>query len=248
MGNVPLVKLSSSDYHPRPLAALPRVAPGRLAAAPPAAPALPAPIALVVRGREERVVAYACPVCGQLFPLRRPELASDDGRRQREKEAQEHCRRKCLQCDQRVEAKHFLLCPGCRQRRGLQREEQRFQEAQKLSLEQYPNHPVYWAGHQGSLPGGFFADIEELLDYCEDKQLDIPAYVWACQFKPFEFDVDRVIDLGLEGHHPGVRDRIDWNARSCLQAYLQVWCKERKIRSWYPDHARAVMLRGDDAA
>jgi predicted RNA-binding Zn-ribbon protein involved in translation (DUF1610 family) len=190
---------------------------------------------LVVRGKEQ-AVAFACPSCGAVFPSR------VEGA---ENLAREHCSRFC-----RCGAALFdglSLCTSCTDKERADRESRLFETAKKVSVEDYPDEPVYWEGQAGSMGLGFFLNIDELLDYCEEEELDHPKYVWACTPRPLQVLTGDVLEAAIYEHNVGLDD-LDACALGNLETFLATWCKEQNLRTWFPDFERAVLLLGPSPA
>jgi hypothetical protein len=184
---------------------------------------------LVVRGKEE-AVAYACAACGAVFSSRVEDA---------EKIAAAHCAGLC-RCGAAL-AEGLSLCPSCTKRECADREGRLFEVAKKVSVEDYPDEPVYWEGQQGSMGLGFFLNIDELLDYCEEEQIEHPKYVWACTPRPLQVLTSDVLEAAIYEHNVGLDD-LNGVAISDLDSFLASWCKQQNLRTWFPDFERAILL------
>jgi len=185
---------------------------------------------LVVRG-EEDLVAYACATCGGVFPV------SVDGAKDL---AEEHCKATC-RCGSAV-AIGMVLCSTCTDDERKDREARLFERAVKVSVDDYPDEPVYWEGHEGSMGSGFFTTVEELLDYCEEEKAAIPRYVWACAPRPLQVPIDAVLEAAVDEHNAVGVDDLSPGAVEELQGFLGTWCQKQNVRTWFPDFSRAVLL------
>jgi hypothetical protein len=206
----------------------------------------PEPLEVVIKGREDPV-AYACSRCGILRLLNESDTAEE--RAAKREEAAEHCMKVCV-CGGTLDYCYRLRCKNCRDKADAEKERKRFDKAEKLSLEEYADDPVFWEGHTGGYGEGYFSGVDELLDYCETEGVDVPAYVWACKSKALSLDGDSILESALDGQemYEDAGDDIPQDARDRLQAYLDVWTKEVGLRSWSPDYMRAVLLRNAPAA
>lgn len=188
------------------------------------------PLELVARG-EDAAVAFACATCGAVFSAR-IEGASDL--------AGAHCDRICTCGDPLAEGQS--LCSKCTHRERAKREARLFETAVKVSIDDYPDEPVYWEGQAGSMGVGFFLNLDEVLDYCEEEELDTPKYVWACTPRPLRVPTDAVLEAAIEEHTIGMDD-LTVDAIGELQRFLDAWCSKQNVRTWFPDFGRAVLLR-----
>ena len=193
------------------------------------------PLELVVRG-EEAAVAFACPTCGAVFSAR-VSGAKDL--------AKGHCGRAC-RCGHLLPTA-TVLCKVCIEKERVEREALLFEKALKISIDDYPDQPVYWEGHTGSMGFGFFENIDELCDVFDEEReeppnraLQFPKYVWACVPKPLEISAEALVQSAVEGNNGSEvvgPEAVEW-----LQTLLDGWMKEQGARSWFPDFSRAVLL------
>jgi hypothetical protein len=201
---------------------------------------------LVLRGGTE-TVAFVCPTCGAVFTLRKEQLPGP-AREAVAAAAVAHCVPRRCPCGQLIEDKYYTRCRGCREEAERQKEQRHFEKAEKLTIEAYDG-PLYWEGHSASLGDGYFADAEELLGYCEDEEVDVPPFVWACSPHEFTLDGERFLANELERQemYEGVGEDITDDARRKLREFLDAWVKERDLRAWGVDYSRAVLLHPDGA-
>lgn len=204
---------------------------------------LPLPKKLVVEDTGA-LVAFACPKCGLLFILSKTE--TEEGKEEKAREASAHCVKQC-HCGKPLESHYRLHCADCRDSLEAARERARFMAATKLTIEEYPDHPVFWAGHSGDMNGdGYFSSVDLLLDHCEDQAVDVPEYVWACTRHDLKLDVGSILQDALEQQDMDPDSaNIPTPAGERLQAFIDVWLKELGVHSWFEDRSRAVVLRED---
>jgi hypothetical protein len=189
------------------------------------------PLELVVRGQDE-AVAFACGSCGAVFSAR------IEGAREL---AVAHCRTVCP-CGRPL-AEGQALCFACAATERGAREARLFADATKVSIDDYPDEPVYWEGQAGTMGEGFFLNIDEVLDYCEEEELETPKYVWACTPRPLRVPTESVLEAAVEEHNTIGVDDISVDAVGELQTFLDGWCAKQNVRTWFPDFERAVLLR-----
>jgi hypothetical protein len=203
---------------------------------------LPDPLELVVKGHEEQLIGFACPKCGAAFLVHKredPAVYAAHMADERDNAAV-HCVKECV-CGKPIERSYHLRCDACCAQMEVDKERKRFEKAEKFTIEQYDD-PVYWEGHSASMGDGYFADIEEVLDYCENEGVDVPEYVWACTREDMKIDAQGVVECAVENMYEDAYDHIDDKAVAKLQAYLDVWCKEVAIVGWSEDNSRAILL------
>jgi hypothetical protein len=203
---------------------------------------LPDPLELIVKGREDHVIGYACPACGCAMLVHKrsdPKLYEAD-RLHKQQEAAQHCQKLCP-CGQ-VLAAYRLRCRACLDHLEQEKEQARFEKSEKLTIEQYDG-PVYWDGHSGNIGDGYFSDIDALLDHCEQEGLDVPEYVWSCEPKEMKLSAEDIIERAVEEMYEDAYDSISEKSKIHLQLFLDTWCKEQNIVSWHDDRSRSVLLR-----
>lgn len=197
------------------------------------------PLELVIK-EENRSVGYACGACGALFLFRKGEPEEGECAAKRD-EALNHCRKFCA-CGAALEKYYRLRCAACEGKLAAEREQKRFEAAEKVTLEDYDG-PVYWNDE-------YYDSVDELLDHCENCEFEIPQYVWATKRCEFRIDAVELVSEQLERqemYEDAIED-IPEQATKTLQAYLDVWCKEIDLVSFLCDTKRAVLLRPEDIA
>lgn len=196
------------------------------------------PVELVVKGKET-VVGYACALCGASFLIHRD--AGIEEVRSQHDAAQNHCGRKCA-CGEALDGHYQLACMKCQVAAHARKEQRRFEQAEKLTIEAYDG-PVFWEDE-------YYFSVDELLDHCEDQELELPTYVWATTPSRFSLSAEDVLGRELERQdmYEDAFDAIPEQTRKSLQAYFDVWCKELDMVSYHCDTSRAVVLRPDEVA
>jgi hypothetical protein len=185
---------------------------------------------LVVRG-EQDAVAFACATCGAVFPLLVDEAKS---------RAAGHCCNTC-RCGGNL-APGMSLCSTCTDDERKDREGRLFEKATKVRVDDYPDEPVYWEGKDGSMGAGFFTNLDELLDFCEEERVAHPKYVWACEPRPLQVPTEAVLQAACDEHNVAGFDDLSIAAIDELQATIDAWCLKQNVRTWFPDFSRAVLL------
>lgn len=204
---------------------------------------LPDPLEIIVKGREDHVVGYACQKCGCVFMVhkRSDPVLYEAGRLHEQKEAAQHCEKTCP-CGQPIEDSYRLRCRACRDQLEKDKEKAHYEKSKKLTIEEYDG-PVYWEGHIGDMGDGYFSDIDALLDYCEEEGVDVPDYVWACKKNELKLDAEGILENAVSDMYEDAYDSISEDARAQLQAYLNTWCNEQNICSWFDTQEFSIVLR-----
>jgi hypothetical protein len=205
------------------------------------APKIEEPLELVVKKTPEKAVAYACSECGALF-TGAVFGGGENGLLAAKMQAADHCIPRMCGCGSPVQ-KGWTICQACVKKKDEDKENARFQKAEKLAIADYDG-PVYWGdGPDGSMGEGYYSDIDDLLDRCEEEGIDLPLFVWTSKKVPFRIDADHAIENALSDHHEGAYDKITPAALGQLQDLLDEWCGKQNIESWEPDFSRAVVLQ-----
>ena len=121
-------------------------------------------------------------------------------------------------------------------------EKARFDKAAKLTIETYPDQPVYW-GDGGGDDGGFFTSIEGVLDACEREDRLIPDYVWACQRENYTLQPECILEDALEYQEMDIH--ISEDAVKEFTALCDMWLKKHNLHVWRLDNTRVVLMKPD---
>lgn len=200
-------------------------------------PPVPA-LELTFRGTAD-IVAYACPRCGHIVT---PESFGGhaEAHALASQLAVDHCNPHC-RCGASI-SKGRVICSACWERDQRERDAKKYSLAEKLVEADYPDDPIYWRDHTGSMGEGYFGSLDEVRDYCEEEDIELPEYVWACNPVELTIDVDNILESTFQEHHEGARDALAKEAEEELSLLLFNWCERQNICSWQTDFRRAVVL------
>jgi len=226
---------------------------------------MPEPLILVLKSNPDKVVAYACPDCHNVIQAANDNPDIDAAAR---KHAAEHCIFHCEKCGVRLIKKPGpeqnypgwgTLCSACDKQRNLDRYQQRFDAAEKLTEQQFNERTdldpvVYLEGEDHFFPEG----IDELREWwCEfhydpkkpDEMPDFPEYVFTCtSITGVRLDADSILDSILESaldeHHEDAVESVNVEA---LQKHLDEWSADpaNQVTSWEANHKLLVLLDDD---
>lgn len=177
----------------------------------------------------------ACPVCGTTYRCGADGHASYAEREARACCAPDHCER----CGA-TRARHVLYCEPCGKVAAAEREAALFAKARKVTPDEYGDDFVFWDGRGPQ--EGYFASVEDLLEYCESEGIAPPAYAWGCYRQEMTMHADSLIESALDEHHEDARDQIAPGEEKRLQAFLDEWCRAQCVFSWFQDTEVAVVL------
>lgn len=209
----------------------------------------------VSRRDSGRVVAYACPGCGQLFQII-PEPDEKTGIARSKKLADECCPpRVCPRCNKAPVTRGQPLCDSCSAETGKQVEDQRFAAATKIREPEWKG-PVYWpqAPFDGDHGGRYWSNVAALRKDIGDRNakraaeqpprspIPVPPYVYATKPIPFRLDGAGMVVSALEDHAEDAASRISQEEMARLQKLLDDWAQKQGIASYEEDLSRVVVL------
>ena len=88
---------------------------------------------------------------------------------------------------------------------------------------------------------GYFTDLEELFEYCNDEGIYLPDYVWSTQKITLSMDAGSIIESACEELHEDARDNI--TGENELQDYLDTWCsKQTGVDTYCVDYKYAIKV------
>lgn len=163
---------------------------------------------------KEKVV-YSCERCGKMYYEReRADLCCND--------------KSCRKCGTKIDKKDYYMdCVHCRNKAKIEKENELFNNANKLTVEEYtnqfPNHPFF-------LNDNYYHELEYLEDEYFDDEENMPKYVWGTSVEKVELDYYDIIERFEEG----VRLE-DYEADKVAIDELKEFCKQ-----WNDKHAPNV--------
>ncbi|MFS7259438.1 hypothetical protein CKN82_11260 [Carnobacterium divergens] len=101
---------------------------------------------------------------------------------------------KCRRCNENAERFHEL-CIKCE-------EKVRFENGNKIDLVDYQEEWLHWEDR-------FFEGIEELEEYCQSENIEIPKYVYACEIVKFGMDILSSVEAACDEYDEDMFDRLD---------------------------------------
>ena len=124
-------------------------------------------------------------------------------------------------------------------KRHKEKEDARMAAAEKIDKWDGPVLVPCGLGYQD----GFFADIQELIDYLIEEVQDWPTLAYVCSENPFKCKVDahEIAEQCCEELFDGAIDSID--GLDELNVALKAFEKTNEgIKTWDPDYKRVVRL------
>lgn len=138
--------------------------------------------------------------------------------------------------------KGMCMNKDCRAIRDAKNEQKLLDKAIKSKYEDVP------AEHKGMLYSdnygyneGYFSDIDELIEYCGDNDIEVPKYVWSTTKIGLSIDAGNIIESACEELHEDAYQNIT-NGKE-LQEFLDAWCaKQTGTDSYMVDYKYAIMI------
>lgn len=186
---------------------------------------------LIFRGEDETKL-YACGGCGRAYSPKSYAALYNLAHEAAQSAAEDCCApRCCRECGVEVE-NYRTMCRPCG-------DLVRLRKAKPIPERQWTD-PVECEGVPGGWGDGFFRDIDDLLESCEDHEVEVPAYCWPCTAKPLALDPDQLLEHAVDDMHEDAMDQIE--AADELVAFIEAWNAKQTCRSWCPDMSRVVVL------
>ena len=148
--------------------------------------------------------------------------------------AREHCAPRRCGCGAEIPESYYRACSACRARHEAEREQARFEAAEKLDPATYTG-PVWLDGYGRD---GYCESLEELLEECWDDDKEPPEYVYACTVHRLRLDPHDILASALEDTWEG----CVWDLEKEFVAFVESWNAEQTGGWWEWDHRRVIVL------
>ncbi len=160
---------------------------------------------------------------------------------------------KCRNCYNGI----ISLCPNCgKPKRGMctnkecvtklatEQEKSRYDKAQKYTIDTVPSKSkIMFYSDVYKDNEGYFSEIEELVDYCNDEDIEIPDYIWGTYETQISFYAHDIIGNACDDLWEGAYDSIDSKDIAELQNLLDNWCKNHAgTRTYTVDYKCCILL------
>ena len=132
----------------------------------------------------------------------------------------------------------YCNCEEARNERDGKIDQLNYERAEKLTPEQYDGW-IYREGY--GYEEGYFKDVETLEEYCEENNIELPAWVYCCELIDCKLNIDLAIEDMLEDSFEDARNRLkDENE---LYDFIEKWNAKQNIANIYPDRTRVVVFK-----
>jgi hypothetical protein len=114
----------------------------------------------------------------------------------------------------------------CRDIHDKEAEQKRFDKAIKSQYKDVPaEHKEMLYSDSYGYNEGYFSDIDEFIEYCEDNDIEIPKYVWSADKIRLSISADNIIEQACEELHEDAYQNVTDEAE--LQDFLDAWCAKQ---------------------
>lgn len=125
-------------------------------------------------------------------------------------------------------------------------EELRFQRASKVAFSEINIRDHVWFYCEWyERDNGFFMDMKDLVEYCNEHKIPQPIYVWATKLVMIEVDANEILEEALERKDMAERMHLIHPVDiERLQEMLEQWCGERseELGSYEIDYDLAIII------
>lgn len=146
-----------------------------------------------------------------------------------EKIAEDCCKNyNCEDCGVEI-PRYRLLCDTCSLKR-------KFEKAEKLTKW---DGWVYWEGL--GYNEGYFRDIGELIEHCEDEGIAVPDWVFTCTPTNHKLDIKYAIEIMLDdAYEDAYEGLIDLDE---LEEFIDKWNAKQRIVTYYPNYKKILLVK-----
>ena len=184
--------------------------------------------------KAEEVVVYKCLKCGSLYYT--------------EKSAK-NCScdsiKRCEYCGCEIDKKsYYTVCDSCRDKREKKREQDRFRKSTKYTLDDCPKDKciMMYSDVYGNNEG-YFTEVEDLLDYCSENEINVPKYIWCTNCRRISIDAYGTIESACDELCEDAIDTIKDVDIKELQDFIDEWCNKQTGTDTYEvDYNNCIIL------
>lgn len=161
---------------------------------------------------------------------------------------------KCTVCDNGIihicpecgnETGRSFICNNrsCWDKREAENERKRYEKAKKYTFESCPEDSCkMFFLDLYEYDNGYFDDLDNLKDYCNDNDIPVPEYIWGTTEKSLSMDAYDIVSNKLEDWYEDAFDRIDDKWLQELQKALDKFCDECGVGNCYDVDYRTCIL------
>ncbi|WP_312107699.1 hypothetical protein, partial [Lachnoclostridium sp.] len=150
--------------------------------------------------------------------------------------------RLCPICKQQI--KGYCMNKNCLEQREVDNENRLLSKATKVNYDDAPDeYKEMMYSNKYPYNEGYFDDLWEFIERCEDEEITVPDYVWSTQKITLSMDAGSIIENACEELHEDANQNITGEKE--LQDFLDAWChKQTGVESYIVDYRYAIKVRG----
>lgn len=180
----------------------------------------------------EEIKAFKCTKCGVAYSS---------------KEYADRCcqPKHCEKCGVEIPRKsYYTLCENCLAEKEIEDEKKRFEKALHVKeSEANPDRCEMMYHKDYGYDEGYFCDIEDLLNYCEENDIEKPKYCYGTRSRIISLDAEAMVEEACDELHENAFDNIDKSEIDELQEYIDEWCKKQTgTRTYEVDFGYAILI------
>lgn len=136
----------------------------------------------------------------------------------------------------------LCMSESCQDLREFHKEQKRLEKAIIGDFSEVPPESMEMLySERYGYQEGFFSEMDELLEYCEENDVDVPEYVWSTTKRGISISADDILEQACEELHEDARDRLVGEDE--LQKFLDEWCKKQAgAESYEVDYKYAIRV------
>lgn len=100
--------------------------------------------------------------------------------------------------------------------------------------------PIFAEDHYGWQDGFFFDGVAGLLEWCEDEEEAVPAFVYATTFRPFQLHLGAAIEMESEEHHEDIDSQLVGVEE--LHAVVKAWNEMQTGGTYDTDYNTRIII------
>jgi poly-D-alanine transfer protein DltD len=132
--------------------------------------------------------------------------------------------------------------PECRKIEEDKAKNRCFAKAIKSTYDNVPNKQkemLYSESYEYN--EGYFSDIDELIEYCEENESEVPKYVWSTTKNTLSIDACNIVEQACEELHEDAYQNVTDEQE--LQDFLDKWCdKQSGVDTFMVDYEYAISI------
>ncbi|MBP3887629.1 MAG: hypothetical protein J6F30_08250 [Cellulosilyticum sp.] len=153
--------------------------------------------------KEVSIKGYQCEKCGKAYAF--------------ENQADDCCKEYfCRECGVKLD-KYHTLCERCKEKVA-------YEKAKKMTYEEYVKE---YGDNMVVFGDDYYSEIEDVLDYCVQNEIEPPKYVWGTSKQTVKLDADTIEENALSDVFEDAK--FSYKGMEELRTFLDEWNKKHRI-------------------